>query len=87
MIMISRFGLFFMLCIFQSLITAAQYGTFSKEERILFTQNNPFERFEDGRLDIVVEGRERFRVVRETEGRSFRTAEISPLRDAGDQPA
>ncbi len=45
------------------------------------------ERFEDGRLDIVVEGRERFRVVRETEGRSFRTAEISPLRDASDQPS
>ena len=63
MIMISRFGLFFMLCIFQSLITAAQYGTFSKEERILFTQNNPFERFEDGRPKVPDEWLERMKLV------------------------
>ncbi len=44
------------------------------------------ERFEDGRLNIVVEGRERFRVVAETEGRSFRTARVSPVEDAGDEP-
>jgi Lon protease-like protein len=39
------------------------------------------DRFDDGRLNIVVEGGERFRVVRETEGRSFRTAEVEPLTD------
>jgi ATP-dependent Lon protease len=32
------------------------------------------ERFSDGRLNIVVEGRERFRIVEETSGRSFHTA-------------
>jgi Lon protease-like protein len=44
------------------------------------------ERFDDGRLDIVVEGRDRFRLLEETEGRSFRTARISPLGDAGEEP-
>jgi ATP-dependent Lon protease len=39
------------------------------------------DRFDDGRLNIVVEGGERFRVVRETEGRSFRTAEVEPVVD------
>jgi Lon protease-like protein len=44
------------------------------------------QRFDDGRLDIVVEGRERFRVDAETEGRSFLTARISALEDAEDTP-
>ena len=39
------------------------------------------DRFDDGRLNIAVEGRERFRVVAETTGRSFRTAEVEPLTD------
>ncbi len=39
------------------------------------------DRFPDGRLNIVVEGRERFRIVQETEGRSFRTAEVEPFDD------
>jgi ATP-dependent Lon protease len=39
------------------------------------------ERFDDGRLNIVVEGRRRFRVRRVTEGRSFITAEIDDLAD------
>jgi len=39
------------------------------------------ERFDDGRMNIVVEGRERFRVVRHTSGRSFSTAEVEPLGD------
>src|SRR5436309_11168783 len=34
------------------------------------------DRFPDGRLNIVVEGGERFRIVEETGGRSFRTAEL-----------
>lgn len=39
------------------------------------------ERFEDGRLNIVIEGRKRFRVVRHTAGRSFSTAEVEPVED------
>ena len=39
------------------------------------------ERFDDGRLNIVVEGRGRFRVVARTDGRSFDTAEVEALED------
>jgi Lon protease-like protein len=39
------------------------------------------ERFSDGRLNIVVEGRERFRIVEETSGRSFHTALVEPFAD------
>jgi Lon protease-like protein len=39
------------------------------------------DRFPDGRLNIVVEGRERFRVVEETSGRSFLTATVEPVAD------
>ncbi len=42
------------------------------------------ERFEDGRLNIVVEGRERFRVEDLTTGRSFHTARVRPLEDGGE---
>jgi Lon protease-like protein len=38
-------------------------------------------RFPDGRLQVVVEGGERFRLVRMTSGRSFQTAEVEPLED------
>jgi len=41
------------------------------------------ERFDDGRLNIVVVGGSRFIVDRLTEGRSFMTAEVS---DVGDEP-
>ena len=41
------------------------------------------ERFDDGRLNIVVEGGERFRVAELTRGRSFMTALVEPL---GDEP-
>lgn len=44
------------------------------------------ERFEDGRLNVVVEGRERFRLVGVTEGRAFATAEVTPVPDE-DEPA
>ena len=44
------------------------------------------ERFDDGRLDIVIEGRERFRLLEETAGRSFMTAQVSPLGDADEHP-
>ena len=39
------------------------------------------DRFDDGRLNIAVEGRERFRIVTETEGHSFLTAEVEPVSD------
>ncbi len=44
------------------------------------------DRFPDGRMNIVVEGRERFRVVELTEGRSFATAEVAPFSDEGESP-
>ncbi len=43
-------------------------------------------RFDDGRLDILVEGRERFRVIEETGGRSFDTARITVLEDEPGEP-
>jgi Lon protease-like protein len=39
------------------------------------------DRFEDGRLNVLVEGGERFRVERLTRGRLFLTAEVAPLED------
>jgi Lon protease-like protein len=44
------------------------------------------ERFDDGRLNIVVEGRERFRLIELTEGRAFATAEIADIDDDGETP-
>ncbi len=37
--------------------------------------------FDDGRMNVLVEGHDRFRLVYETEGRSFRTAYVEPLVD------
>jgi Lon protease-like protein len=42
--------------------------------------------FEDGRMNVLVEGRGRFRVVELTEGRSFQTAEVEALEDDGETP-
>lgn len=42
------------------------------------------ERFDDGRLNIVVEGRERFRLVELTEGRSFQTGVVEAVDDEPD---
>ena len=44
------------------------------------------ERLEDGRLNIAVEGTERFRVTKVTRGRSFLTAEIEPVDDEWSEP-
>jgi Lon protease-like protein len=44
------------------------------------------ERFDDGRLNIVIEGRERFRLVEVTEGRSFAIAEVVEVDDDGETP-
>src|SRR5262249_55816359 len=39
------------------------------------------DRFDDGRLNIAIEGRERFRILAPTSGRAFLTAEVEPLGD------
>ncbi len=45
-------------------------------------------RYDDGRMDVVVEGRDRFRVTRVADTRSYLTAEIQPFADteAGADP-
>jgi len=45
------------------------------------------DRLDDGRLNVLVEGRERFRVERLTRGRSFITAEVEPIEDDDGGPA
>ena len=42
------------------------------------------DRFEDGRLNIVAEGRDRFRLLELTHGRSFQTALVEELADDAD---
>jgi len=42
--------------------------------------------FDDGRMNVLVEGHDRFRLTNETEGRAFRTAEIEPLDDEDEAP-
>ncbi len=44
------------------------------------------DRFEDGRLNIVVEGGERFRLVDLTDGRSFHTGTVETIEDDDDPP-
>jgi Lon protease-like protein len=39
-------------------------------------------RYDDGRMDILVEGRDRFRVTRVSESRAYLTAEVQPFADA-----
>ncbi|MGZ4438936.1 MAG: LON peptidase substrate-binding domain-containing protein [Gaiellaceae bacterium] len=42
------------------------------------------EQLPDGRMNIAVEGRARFRLVQLTEGRSYQTAEVEPYDDESD---
>jgi Lon protease-like protein len=42
------------------------------------------DRFEDGRLNILVEGGERFRLLALTSGRSFPTGQVEPVEDEDD---
>jgi len=44
------------------------------------------DRFPDGRLNVVVEARERIQLVGLTEGRSFRTGEVEDVPDETDNP-
>ena len=41
-------------------------------------------RLEDGRMNIVVEGRERFKLLELTGGRSYQTGEVEPFLDEDD---
>jgi ATP-dependent Lon protease len=43
--------------------------------------------FDDGRMNVLVEGRSRFRVIELTDGRSFRTAEVEAVEDEGELPS
>jgi Lon protease-like protein len=45
------------------------------------------EQFDDGRINVVVEGGRRFAVERLTEGRSFMTAEVGEVEDEEDEIA
>jgi Lon protease-like protein len=56
-----------------------EVGTRARVRRVL-------QEFDDGRLNIVVEGGERFRIVELTSGRSFQTAEVEPLEDEDEPP-
>jgi Lon protease-like protein len=55
----------------------APIGTYASVTHVL-------EQFEDGRLNIVIEGRDRFRLAALTEGRSFQTGEVEPFEDQPD---
>jgi Lon protease-like protein len=45
------------------------------------------DRLPDGRLNVVVEGGGRFRLLELTTGRSFHTGRVEPLEDGPDEPA
>jgi Lon protease-like protein len=66
------------------LVFADQHGI--REIGTLAAVADVLERFPDGRLNIVVEGRERFRLVELTRGRSFQTAEIERVGDDEEAP-
>ena len=44
------------------------------------------DRFDDGRMNILIEGRERFRLVELTSGRPFHTGEVTPVSDGDERP-
>jgi Lon protease-like protein len=44
------------------------------------------DRFDDGRLNIVVEGHDRFRLLGLTRGRSFQTGDVADVVDGTDEP-
>ena len=57
-----------------------ELGTRARVDEVL-------EQFDDGRMNIVVEGGERFRVEKLTRGRSFLTGEVGPVEDDWEEPA
>lgn len=57
-----------------------QVGTRARVDEVLA-------RFEDGRLNIVVEGASRFRILAPTSGRAFITAAVEDVADDDDPPS
>jgi Lon protease-like protein len=45
------------------------------------------DRFDDGRMNILIEGRERFRLLELTSGRSFQTGAVTPVADTDERPS
>jgi ATP-dependent Lon protease len=45
------------------------------------------DRFDDGRMNVLIEGRERFRLVELTSGRSFHTGSVTPVSDTDERPS
>jgi Lon protease-like protein len=45
------------------------------------------DRFDDGRMNILIEGRERFRLLELTSGRSFQTGAVRPVADTDERPS
>ena len=72
---LTEFGL-----IYQQGVALSPVGTRARVEGVL-------ERFPDGRLNVVVAGTTRFRLIEETAGRSFITARVGDLDDIGDPPS
>jgi ATP-dependent Lon protease len=70
----SEFGL-----VFADETGVRELGTRARVDEVL-------EEFDDGRMNIVVEGGERFRVEKLTRGRAFMTAEVAPVDDDTDAP-
>ena len=67
-------------------MSAMQSSCHSSFERCSITTvrvREVVERFDDGRFVVTVEGGERFRLLRFTEGRSFRTGEVETVVDGG----
>jgi Lon protease-like protein len=74
----------------ESLETGIPFGiVFADEDGLrpvgtLATVTEVTERFDDGRLNIVVEGGERFRLLELTGGRAFVTGQVEPVDDQHD---
>src|SRR5918998_2447971 len=58
-----------------------------REVGTLATVTDVLERFPDGRLNVLVEGIERFKIAALTEGRSFATARVDPYDDQPEDAA
>ena len=77
----------------ECLETGSEFGLiFATEEGAVHeigtraTVEEVLDQLDDGRLDIVVEGRERFKLLELTSGRSFTTGIVEALVDDEDEP-
>lgn len=71
----------------ECLAAATEFGILLAEKTELRTVGTTarvievLNRYDDGRMDVIVEGKERFRVTRITEERSYLSAETQPFAD------